>query len=126
MIPIMRATQHIVLMVLDMYLPSRDSGGYDGWVGTGTFHVEARVVLRGTLNTRDGRDRGWTVEDRIPWRDFLATGGRPEAGEIWRFALCRYDYDATGEAPDHSSTAPLTKRSFHRYEDYARLRFAGR
>ena len=112
--------------ILDMYLPSRDSGGYDVWVKMGTYHVQAKVVLRGTLNQRGDRDQGWSVEGRIPWRDFLPTGGRPSAGDVWGFALCRYDYDATWEVPDLSSTAPLTERNFHGYEDYGRLWFVGR
>ena len=46
-------------------------------------------------------------------------------GAKWRFALCRYDYSATLDNPELSSTAPLTQPSFHRYEDYGALTFVG-
>jgi len=42
---------------------------------------------------------------------------------VWRFALCRYDYSKNFDAPDLTSCAPLTLPSFHRYEDYCRLKF---
>ena len=87
--------------------------------------MEAKTRLRGTLNRRQDRDRGWVVEGRIPWRDFVRTGGRPETAERWKFALCRYDYRIDTPQPELSSAAPLTMPSFHRYEDYATLQFVG-
>lgn len=112
--------------VLDMLVPHQD-GNLADVIGESLrrdeFHVEAKVVTRGTLDKRDDRDSGWSVEGRIPWSDFAATGGRPAAGDEWRFALCRYDY--TGEAGDYelSTTAPLGVADFHRHQDYAPLRF---
>jgi hypothetical protein len=71
-------------------------------------------------------DKGWTVEGRIPWTAFSPTFGRPEAGESWSFALCRYDYfGPEGPKLVLMSSAPLTKPSFHRFEDFGRLRFEG-
>ena len=63
--------------MLDMFLPQRGDGGYERYRSDDEFHMEAKVALRGTLNGRQDRDRGWVVEGRIPWRDFLRTGGRP-------------------------------------------------
>lgn len=111
--------------MLDMFLPQRSDGGYERYRHADEFHLEAKVALRGTLNRRQDRDRGWVVEGRIPWRDFVRAGGRPEANERWKFALCRYDYRIDTPQPELSSSAPLTKPSFHRYEDYATLRFVG-
>lgn len=54
------------------------------------------------------------MEGRIPWSDFLRTGGRPDAGETWRFAL-------GGDAPPNSLPVP----DRHRGDDYADLRFVG-
>ncbi len=110
---------------LDMFLPARDSGGYTRHARDRKFHIETAVRLRGTLNQRDDTDQGWTVEGRIPWSDFQPTGGRPAAGDTWLHALCRYDYSVGLKEPALSSNAPLTKASFHRYEDYAHLRFVG-
>jgi uncharacterized repeat protein (TIGR03806 family) len=111
---------------LDMFIPKRSPDAYDRHRSEGTFHFDAQVALRGTPNNSDDADRGWSVEARIAWRDLMRTGGRPEPGETWRFALCRYDY-AAGREPELSTCAPLSseKPDFHRHEDYAPLRFIG-
>lgn len=72
-------------------------------------------------------DQGWTVEGRIPWSAFGSKFARPEPGESWSFALCRYDYFGLEKTPPVLiSSAPLTKPSFHRFEDYGKLRFEGK
>ncbi len=113
--------------VLDALFPER--GKYDGVFKRGVrdddFHIEAKVRLDGTLNQRDDADRGWTVEARLPWFDFLRTGGRPDVDEKWKIALCRYDWTLGAAKPELSTCAPLTQASFHRYEDYAIVRFVG-
>jgi hypothetical protein len=76
-----------------------------------------------TLNDHTNRDNGWVVEGRIPWSDFVHTGGKPAPGAEWKFALCRYDYSKDFEEPELSTCAPLKQASFHRYEDYAPLKF---
>jgi hypothetical protein len=86
--------------------------------------MEAVVKLGGTLND-DTEDVRWTVEGKIPWSIFAPSGGRPKPGDEWRFALCRYDYGPGGKDPVLMSSAPLRRLSFHRYEDYGRLRFEG-
>jgi glucose/arabinose dehydrogenase/mono/diheme cytochrome c family protein len=110
---------------LDMFLPSRGSGGFSRHGKERDFHIESAVQVHGTLNNWSDTDKGWTVEGRIPWRDFLPTGGRPVPGEVWQHALCRYDYSAGFEAPDLSSNAPLSKANYHLYEDYVPLKFVG-
>ena len=113
--------------VMDMFLPSRTSGGYMRHKSEGPFHVDVKVVLRGTLNKRDGKDEGWSVEGRIPWTDFMRTGGRPETNENWKFALCRYDY-TLNEVPEQSTCAPLKSKNpadFHNVDEYATLKFIG-
>jgi len=109
--------------VLDMFLPRRGSGGYERFKSDGEFRIEAKVSVNGSLNNWSDRDQSWSVEGRIPWRDLIRTGGRPEPGETWQFALARYDYSVDFEGPELSTTAPLTHRDFHRHEEYARLRF---
>jgi lysophospholipase L1-like esterase len=90
-----------------------------------TLGMTAVAVCDGTPDRPGDLDRGWAVEGRIPWSAFTRTGGRPHAGDTWRFALCRYDYGPVGTAPVTMSSAPLRRPSFHRYEDYGRLRFEG-
>ncbi|MBI3823495.1 MAG: PQQ-dependent sugar dehydrogenase, partial [Planctomycetes bacterium] len=111
--------------VLDLFLPRRGAGGYERFKNETKFHVDAKVHLRGTLNKWTDRDDGWSVEGRIPWTDFVKTGGRPERGEKWKFALCRYDYSVDFEGPELSTCAPLKKPNFHAFEDYATLTFVG-
>ena len=89
------------------------------------FGVESAVKLCGTLDDWTDTDKGWSVEMRIPWSSFMHTGGRPEPGDGWRFALCRYDHDTGREKPEHSTCAPLSEFSFHKHEDYAPLTFIG-
>jgi glucose/arabinose dehydrogenase len=114
--------------IMDMFIPRRGSGGYRRFKSDGVFHIDAKVNLRGTLNHWQDKDEGWSVEGRIPWRDFLRTGGRPEPDERWKFALCRYDYSVDFEGPELSTCAPLKSKpvpDFHHHEDYATLRFVG-
>ncbi len=85
----------------------------------------AVAVVDGTLDQPGDTDHSWTVEGRIPWSLFEPTGGRPKLGDVWSFALCRYDYGPEGTKPVLSSSAPLTQGSFHRYEDYGALKFEG-
>lgn len=89
------------------------------------FGIVSAVRLRGTLDEWSDRDEGWSVEMRIPWEGFRHTGGRPAAGDEWRFALCRYDFDVAREQPELSTSAPLSKCNFHLHEDYAPLVFEG-
>jgi hypothetical protein len=110
---------------LELFLPSRGAGGYRRFGPLTKLGMESVVKLNGTLNRHDDRDTGWTVEGRIPWKAFRPTGGPPDAGEKWKFALCRYDYSVAHDAPELSSTAPLTRPDFHRYEDYGELEFVG-
>jgi Carbohydrate family 9 binding domain-like len=86
---------------------------------------KAVVALKGTLDQSGDRDEGWSVEGRIPWSAFAPSGGKPKPGTEWLFAICRYDYGPKGADPVTMSSAPLTKASFHRYEDYGKLRFEG-
>jgi glucose/arabinose dehydrogenase len=113
--------------IMDMFLPRRGAGGYQRFKSDGKFHIEAKVVLRGTLNNWTDKDQGWSVEGKIPWKDFLRTGGRPAVNERWKFALCRYDYSVDFEGPELSTCAPLKTppADFHRFEEYAGLRFLG-
>jgi hypothetical protein len=110
---------------LELALPSRGAGGYRRFAPLTRLGMESAVRLKGTLNDHTDKDTGWTVEGRIPWKALRMTGGAPDGGDVWRFALCRYDYSVAHEAPDLSSCAPLTQRSFHHYEDYSELVFVG-
>jgi glucose/arabinose dehydrogenase len=111
---------------LDMFLPRRNTGGYERYRNEGDFGWETKVIARGTINKWTDKDQGWSVEGRIPWTDFARTGGRPAPGEEWRFALCRVDVSVDFEGPELSTCAPLGSLNhpdFHHHEDYATLVF---
>ena len=110
--------------IFDAYFPTRSSEKFDEVKRQGNFRIVSKVRLNGTLNARTDRDTGWTVEGKIPWSAWLRTGGRPEPGEVWNYALCRYDFTQNQE-PELSSNAPLAKLSFHQHEDYLPLKFIG-
>ncbi|MFL5241837.1 MAG: carbohydrate-binding family 9-like protein [Gemmataceae bacterium] len=110
---------------LEIYFPSRGSGGYRRFAPLTRLGMESEVKLRGTLNDFRDKDDGWTVEGRIPWTGFKETGGKPSAGDLWLFSLCRYDYSTAFEHPELSSTSPVLGGDFHRYEDYNSLKFIG-
>lgn len=109
---------------MDLFLPDQKSGGYAALKSANSFQMKTAVMRRGTLDNRNDTDEGWSVEGRIPWIDFMPTGGRPDVDEVWSMALCRYDY-TLGQPPQLSSCAPLSKFNFHLVEDYAQLRFVG-
>jgi Carbohydrate family 9 binding domain-like len=111
---------------LELFLPSRGSGGYQRFAPLTKFGMESAVKRNGTLNNPEDKDTGWTVEGRISLTAFLASGDQPRPGAKWRFALCRYDYSVAFERVETSSTAPLSQPDFHRYEDYGELTFVGR
>ncbi len=81
------------------------------------------VQVDGSLEKPGENDKKWTVEGRIPWTLFAPTGGRPKPGDVWQFQLSYYDYGPKGTEPELGSCAPLTILNYHRYEDYAGLRF---
>ena len=113
---------------MEMYLPSRGSGGFRRWGKGRRFFWETAVKVRGEINAPEeaaASGEGWSAEGRIPWKDFAPSGGRPQPGASWRFALCRYDYSKRFETPDLTTTSPLTRADFHRYEDYGPLKFVG-
>ncbi|MBM4003176.1 MAG: hypothetical protein FJ295_07795 [Planctomycetes bacterium] len=110
----------------DMFVPQRGSGNVRRYARADEFHLESKVALRGTLNNWRDQDTGWTVEGRIPWRDFVRSGGPPRPDERWKFVLCRYDYSVEFDGPELSWCSPLSSAphaDFHRFEDYATLRF---
>ncbi|MFI5456118.1 MAG: carbohydrate-binding family 9-like protein [Isosphaerales bacterium] len=111
-------------LVFEMAFPKREQNAGD-FTTAPLLGSKAAVALKGTLDQPGDRDEGWTVEGRIPWSAFASSGDKPNPGDEWLFAVCRYDYGPEGTKPTLMSSAPLTRPSFHRYEDYGKLRFEG-
>jgi hypothetical protein len=110
-------------LIFECYFPKRGDSPKD-FSKAPLLGNKAVVTLNGTLDHPGDRDKGWTVEGRIPWSAFEPTG-KPKPGDEWRFAMCRYDYGPDGTQPVLMSSAPLTRPSFHQHEDYGKLRFEG-
>ena len=108
---------------MELFLPSRDSGGWVKYKGQAQIAMKTAVQIHGTLNQRSDQDKGWSVEGRIPWRDLSYTNGRPNIGEVWKFNACRVNVSVDAKEPELTTCAPLTEPSYHRYEDYATLKF---
>lgn len=55
--------------------------------------VQLRTQLRGTLNQRDDKDEGWTLEVAFPFAGFVDLQGDapPKPGASWRLNLNRWD-----------------------------------
>lgn len=85
--------------------------------------MKAVAVVHGTLDKPGDTDQGWTVEGFIPWSAFSKSEVPPKKGDVWSFALCRYDYGPGENPPRLTSSAPLRKPSFHKTEDYGKLIF---
>jgi hypothetical protein len=113
------------MLVFEMAFPRRKQYDVKSFKAQPPLGSKAVVTLQGTLDQTGDKDLGWTVEGRIPWTAFVAGGGKPKPGDEWLFALCRYDYGPEGTKPITMSSAPLSNPSFHRYEDYGKLRFEG-
>ena len=71
--------------------------------------MKVAVKLRGSLNDWRTRTRAGRSKGASPGETSCRTGGRPEAGDTWKFALCRYDYCVDFEGPE-LSTARRCKR----------------
>ena len=88
--------------------------------------IVSAVQVAGTVNDPADTDRFYRVILAIPWKRLSHVGGKaPRAGETWTFSFCRYDYARQYKKAEESASAALTTDSFHQYEDYSTLRFAG-
>lgn len=81
--------------------------------------------LEGTLNARGDRDKGWTLEVAIPFREFepLAANFPPKPGERWTLNLNRWD----GVQPDRRlsmwSDSGLVRPHPHNPKRFGIIRF---
>ena len=71
--------------------------GFLDWDFPGLRHA---VHIDGTLNRRDGSDRGWSAEAAFPWKglEWLADGRAlpPRDGDVWRIDCSRFQHVGPG------------------------------
>ncbi|MGB9677719.1 MAG: carbohydrate-binding family 9-like protein [Candidatus Ratteibacteria bacterium] len=84
-----------------------------------------KVKINGTLNNFNDVDNGWEIEVAIPFSAFSKTTNPPKKGDIWYFAICRYDYSyyLPYKGVENTSSAKLRRLDFHLFYDYDKLLF---
>ncbi len=113
-------------IVLDMFIPEYSADLYEKHKSERKFSVVSKVLADGTVNNSHDKDKGWSVEGRIPWTDFAVTGGKPDPGAQWLFNLCRYDYSSVSiKKPELSVSGPEMPGDFHAHQYFSKIRFVG-
>ena len=107
--------------LLDIHVPDRvqiSRGGGITWEQVEPFTAPSSQTTRRVV-VKDG---SWAVEITVPWSAF-GLDSSPASGEVWQFAVCRFNYTGGLDNPELSSTAPITELNFHRFEEYTDLVF---
>ncbi len=117
----------------DLYLakPYRKGGKADnGWEIPG---LRTAVQVQGTLNRREDKDRGWTLEIAFPWKAFMGRATAnfpPKVGDVWRVNFSRVEWRSRpserpkGEKEDNWVWSPQGVIDMHRPETWGYVRFA--
>ncbi len=92
--------------------------GHQDW----SAQLTSAVLVRGTLDDDSDRDRGYTVEARIPWSSFSKAKRSPPApSDRWRMNL--YAMQNNGGV---AWSPILGKGNFHRASRFGRVKWVGR
>ena len=89
--------------------------------------MEVGVHLRGTLNKRDDRDKGWSVEFRLPFSKLgPARHLPPKDGDEWLINMFRLERSRYTGAQDHAWSPVTLGRGgdYHQISRYGTLRFS--
>jgi hypothetical protein len=109
---------------LDLRFGRRGAGHIDRW-RPWESGIKVAVKVSGTVNDWKDKDKGWLVEAAIPLQAFAGTTPKPQLGDRWRFAICRYNYSVyLDEGKELTTSAPLTQVNFHYFEAYDILEFS--
>jgi hypothetical protein len=110
--------------IFDSYLPAYRKNQNE-W----NSKMKAAVKVEGTLNKREDKDQGWTVEMAIPWSDVKgrAPGARetapPKFGDLYRVNFFRFDFPQGKQAIASAWSPPLVG-DFHVLDKFGELVFA--
>ena len=95
----------------------------------GVSRVRAReafeefVLPEGTFSSETAiRPEDWVVFASIP-SSVIFAAKKDLSGKKCKFSFCRFDYDAGGGEPVHSSTSDYKELDFHRIEEWGMLQF---
>ena len=81
------------------------------------------VKVDGTLNKRDGMDKGWTAEIRLPRAAVNQAGNNFAPGEKWRILAARTNYSGYNYAVQQSTFPLLPDYNYDLKEFFARISF---
>jgi len=108
-------------VVFDAYFPARRQGMDTSW----DSGLQSAVKVNGTIDDASDRDKGWTVEMRIPFsRLHSVPHVPPRPGGRWRFNLYRLDLPDRKTAQGQAYS-PLFVGDFHAVDRFAWLVFEG-
>ena len=117
--------------IFDAYLPSyrkyEDSIDPKAKPYSWNSKLKAAVKVDGTLNKRDDKDKGWTVEMALPLADangMEKQGVRipPRVGDMWRINMFRLD-SPKGKAQVAVGWSPPLVGDFHKLDRFGELMF---
>jgi hypothetical protein len=107
--------------LFDASFTARRQGMNLGW-SSGTQHA---VQVRGTVNSSDDVDHGWTAELAIPIANLMSVPNvPPHVGERWRFNLFRLDH-GNGVGEEGQAFSPVMIGDFHNLSKYGILVLGG-
>jgi hypothetical protein len=109
--------------IFDSYLPAYRKNEND-W----NSKLEAAVKVDGTLDKRDDKDKGWTVEMAIPWNDVKGRSKAemtlpPKPGDMFKANLFRMDLPK-GKPQRAAAWSPPMVGDFHKLDRFGELAFA--
>jgi hypothetical protein len=119
--------------IFDTYLPSPRK--YEDTVDpkmkpfSWNSKMVAKVHVDGTLNKRDDKDKGWTVEAALPLEDVKGLDDKsavrlpPEPGDVWRINMYRMDLPK-GRPQQAAGWSPPMVGDFHALSRFGELVFA--
>jgi hypothetical protein len=90
--------------------------------------MQAKVFVDGTLNKREDKDKGWTVELAIPLEDVKGLDKDskvktpPTVGDVWRFNMYRMDMPQ-GKPQQAMGWSPPLVGDFHALDKFGELVF---
>jgi hypothetical protein len=89
--------------------------------------LQVKVVVDGTLNKRDDKDKGWTVEMALPLTDAQGKGKAklelpPKVGAIWRVNFFRME-SPKKRSQTASAWSPPLVGDFHKLDRFGELVF---
>ena len=107
-------------LITDIKIPNRDKflKGDIKWSECVKESSKSKYIVQ-------SNDGVWAAELLVPWSAF-GLECAPKKEEQWGVAICRYNYPPGDfENPELSSTATLSKLSYHRIEEYNTITVGG-